>query len=78
MPQPLTYEYATPAGTLRLRKVEQNWAVEFNGHKSAHHPSPDAAAAAAARHATGLAEWDGRLFHVPDDLLDWRPLDDSL
>jgi hypothetical protein len=74
----MAYEYRTPAGVLRLQKVEQNWTVEFDGCHSANHASPDAAAAAAAQHATGLASWDGTLSHVPDDLLSWRPLGDSL
>ena len=73
----MAYEYRTPAGTLRLMKVRQNWTVEFDGCHSAGHPSPDAAAAAVACRATGLPGWDGIVQHAPDDLQDWRPLGDS-
>jgi hypothetical protein len=31
-----------------------------------------------ARHRSGLADWDRRRIEAPDDLLDWRPLGDSL
>jgi hypothetical protein len=74
----MAYEY--PAGTriLRLTRIRRRWVVEFNGRQSGNWPSPDAAAIAAARHKSGLDEWDREAFEVPDDLLEWRPLGDSL
>jgi len=39
---------------------------------------PDEAAAAVALHQTGLIEWDQQQLPVSGDLLDWRPLGDSI
>jgi len=74
----MAYEYPTPAGVLRLFRVQRHWAVQFKGHRSGDWQSPDAAAVAVARHRSGLAEWDGQRSDVSDDLLDWRPLGESL
>jgi hypothetical protein len=74
----MAYEYPTPKGVLRLLRVQRRWAVQFRGRRSGEWHSPDAAAIAAARHQTGLPTWDRHGADVSDDLLDWRPLGDSL
>ena len=52
--------------------------MAFNGKMRGRWTSPDAAATAASHHKTGLPEWDREQLAVPDDLLRWRPLGDSL
>jgi hypothetical protein len=74
----LTYELATPSGVLRLLRRQRRWVVAFNGAESRPWRSAEAAAIAAARHRSGLAAWDEERTGVSDDLLDWRPLGDSL
>ena len=74
----MPYEYATAVGVMRLFRTRQRWAVELNGFRRAKWSSADAAARAVARHKTGLPEVDRSTPDVPDDLLDWRPLGDSL
>ena len=70
--QELSYEYPTRAGLLRLSKIGQRWSVEFNEVLCGHWASPDDAAYAAARHETGVPEWDRTRLPVPDDLKQWR------
>jgi hypothetical protein len=65
-------------GVLRLLRIQRRWALQFNGRRLGRWRSPDAAASAAARHQSGLAEWDRHRLEVSSDLLDWRPLGDSL
>jgi hypothetical protein len=74
----MAYEYPTSVGILRLLRVQRRWAVQFGGRRSGEWHSPDAAAIAAARHETGLSAWDRQRHDVSDDLLDWRPLGESL
>jgi hypothetical protein len=74
----MAYEYPTPAGVLRLLRVQRHWAVQFKGRRSGDWRSPDAAAVAVARHRSGLVEWDRQRSDVSGDLLDWRPLGESL
>jgi len=74
----MAFEYSTSAGVLRLLRIQRRWAVQFNGRRSGEWHSPDAAATAAARHETGLLAWDRQRSDVSDDLLDWRPLGESL
>jgi hypothetical protein len=74
----MAYEYPTMQGVLRLRRIRMGWAAEFKGREFGAWRSPDAAAIALARHRSGLAEWDRERSDVSDDLLDWRPLGDSL
>jgi hypothetical protein len=75
----MAYEYPTAIGVLRLLRMRQRWMVEFKGRRSGQWPSPDAAAKAVARRKSGLTEWDRKWSDdVSDNLLDWRPLDDSL
>jgi hypothetical protein len=74
----MAYEYPTVTGVLHLQQVRRRWVVWFKGHKIGQWRSPDAAASAIARHQSGLAQWDQLRFDVSDDLLDWRPLGDSL
>ncbi len=69
----LSYEYHTKAGLLRLSKIGERWAVEFNEVLCGHWHSPDEAAFAAARHETGVPEWDRARLAVPDDLGRWKP-----
>ena len=74
----MAYEYPTEAGVLRLLTIQRRWAAQFNGHLHGQWHSPDAAVIAVARHRSGLPEWDRVQADVPDDLLDWRPLGESL
>jgi hypothetical protein len=74
----MAYEYPTGTSVLRLTRKRRYWAVQFNGRQIGRWQSPQAAAVAVARHESGLSEWDRGRFFVPDDLLKWRPLGDSL
>ena len=74
----MAYEYPSAAGLLQLTKVGGRWLVQFAGRRSGRWTSPDTAAKAVARHRSGLSEWDRQRLEAPDDLLDWRPLGDSL
>jgi hypothetical protein len=74
----MAYEYPSAAGVLQIMQVHGRWLVRFAGRRSGGWPSPDQAAKAVARHQSGLAAWDRKLAEAPDDLLDWRPLGDSL
>jgi hypothetical protein len=76
----MAFEYPTPTGVVRLIRKKQGWSIQFQGRRSsAQWFSPDAAATAVARHQSGLSEWDGqRSEDASDDLLDWRPLAESL
>jgi len=74
----MAYEYPSAAGVLRLTKVRGRWLVHFAGRRSGRWPSPEVAAKAVAQHQSGLAEWDRQRDAAPEDLLDWRPLGDSL
>ncbi len=74
----MSYEYPTRVAVVRLNKVRRLWTVGFNGRQSGRWHSPDAAAAAVAGHESGLPEWDQSGLAAPADLLDWRPLGDSL
>jgi hypothetical protein len=74
----MAFEYRANSGVVRLTKQRRYWAIHFNGRRWGHWASPDAAAIAAARHSTGHSDWDRAPSDVPDDILDWRPLGDSL
>jgi len=74
----MAFEYRDNSGIVRLTRQRRYWTIQFNGRHWGRWASPDAAATAAARHSTGISEWDRAAFDVPDDILDWRPLGDSL
>jgi hypothetical protein len=74
----LAFEYPGPAGTVSLMKTKGVWKVGFAGKVLGRWRSPEAAALAVARHRTGLPDWDQKRLPVSDDLLDWRPLGDSI
>ncbi len=74
----MAYEYPSAAGTVRLIKVSGRWLLHFAGRHSGRWATPDVAAKAVARHRSGHAAWDRRQAEAPEDLLDWRPLGDSL
>ena len=74
----MPFEYTTDGGVLRLLGTRYQWTIEFNGRRCGRWASPDDAVTAAARHATGLPDWDNTLLLVPDDLLSWRPIGDNL
>jgi hypothetical protein len=75
---PMAYEYRTAAGILRLTRFQGSWLVHFADRRSGRWLSPDEAAKAVALHRTGVAAWDRHWDEAPEDLLDWRPLGDSL
>src|SRR5271166_919768 len=74
----MSFEHPTPAGVVRLTKAGSSWAVRFVGKKRGRWHSPDAAAHAVANHQTGLPEWDEGRELVSQDIIDWRPLDESV
>ena len=74
----MAYEYPTTAGIVGLVQVQGRWLLHFEGRHAGSFPSADAAAKAVARHRSGLAVWDQRKIDAPEDLLDWRPLGESL
>lgn len=74
----MAYEYPTTTGVLRLLQIERQWVVQFNCRQSGQWRSPDAAAIAVAQHKCGLSEWDCGRSYASEDLLDWRPLAESL
>ena len=74
----MAYEYPSAAGVLRLMRVRGRWLVHFAGRRSRQWSSADEAARAVARHQSGLREWDRQQDEAPEDLIDWRPLEDSL
>jgi hypothetical protein len=74
----MAYEYLTSEGPLDLVRSGQRWFIKFNGCLQGQWLSPDEAAKAAAGHRTGLSRWDQAHLVVPDDLLRWRPLGESL
>ena len=74
----MAYEFPSAAGTLRLFRVQRRWLLHFAGRQAGGWRSPDVAVKAVARHQSGLEEWDRQRIEAPDDLLDWRPLGDSL
>jgi hypothetical protein len=74
----MAYEFPTSAGVLRLLRLQRRWAVEFRGRLGGHWHSPAAAAIALAQHKSGIPEWDRERSDVSADLLDWRPLGESL
>jgi hypothetical protein len=74
----MAFEHPTSAGIVRLAKTGHGWAVQFVGKKRGHWRSPDDAANAVAHHMTGLPHWDECREPVSQDIIDWRPLDDSI
>ena len=74
----MAYEYPSVAGRVSLVHIQGHWALHFAGHVCGRWSSPDIAARAVARHQSGLADWDRRRLEAPEDLLDWRPLGESL
>jgi hypothetical protein len=74
----MAYEYPTSLGILRLRQIRRVWCLEFRGARHGRWRSADAAARAVARHESGLSAWDQHRPEISDDLLDWRPLGESL
>jgi hypothetical protein len=61
-----------------LIRSEKVWLLDYAGRRRGEWRTPDDAAQAVARHCTGLPQWDRSRVHVPHDLLDWRPLGESL
>ena len=74
----MAYEYPSAAGTVQLVRTRGRWLLHFDGQRTGQWPSPDQAAQAVARHQSGLSAWDHRKLDAPEDLLDWRPLGESL
>lgn len=74
----MAFEYPTSAGVVRLTKAGSAWSVRYIGKRRGRWHSPDAAAEAVARHETGLPQWDQQQEPVSRDIIDWRPLGDSI
>jgi hypothetical protein len=74
----MAFEHPTSAGTVRLAKTGQGWGVQFVGKKRGRWRSPDDAATAVAHHKTGLPQWDECRESVSQDIIDWRPLEESI
>ena len=52
--------------------------VRYVGKTRGRFRSADAAAKAVAQHQTGLPEWDKEYESVSEDIIDWRPLGESI
>jgi hypothetical protein len=74
----MAYEHPSAVGTISVMQIRKRWQLHFAGRCHGRWPSPDAAMKAAARHESGLSDWDRTRAEVSDDLLDWRPLGESL
>ena len=74
----MAFEYPTSAGVVRLTKAGHAWTVRFVGKRRGRWHSPDDAAKAVARHQTGLQQWDEQREPVSQDIIDWRPLGESI
>ncbi|CAH2600544.1 conserved protein of unknown function [Rhodovastum atsumiense] len=74
----MSYEFLTSGGAVRLVSVERHWLLEFSGRRRGAWRTADDAAAAVAHHKSGLRQWDRQSDEVSEDLLDWRPLAESL
>jgi hypothetical protein len=74
----MAYEYPTTAGVLRLHRDQRSWFVEFKGARHGRWPSAEDAARAVACYRTGVLAWDRKRPDISGDLLDWRPLGESL
>lgn len=74
----MAYEYPTSAGVVRLTEAGHTWTVRFVGKHLGHWRSSDDAAEAVARHETGLQQWDDLDEPVSQDIIDWRPLGESI
>ena len=74
----MAFEYPTSAGMVRLIKIGKTWKVRYAGQRKGQWHSPDAAIRAVARHKTGLKDWDSQHEPISSDIIDWRPLGDSI
>lgn len=74
----MAFEYSTVAGVVELFHDGQKWAVRYSGRRAGAWQSADDAARAVASHQTGCTTWDRRREPAPADLLDWRPIGDSI
>ncbi len=74
----MAYECPTSFGLVRLLRTSCYWVIEYKGRQLGRWPSPDAAVAAAGHYKTDFPDWDQARLAVPDDLLRWRPLGESL
>jgi hypothetical protein len=74
----MAFEYPSAVGTVRLVQSRGRWLAQFAGRRSGGWASPDVAAKAVARHQSGVPAWDRRRVEAPEDLLDWRPIGESL
>jgi len=74
----VAFEYPTLAGPILLTRTGASWMVRYVGKAHGRWRSPDAAAKAAAQHHTGLPEWDEEHQPVSEDIIDWRPLGESI
>jgi hypothetical protein len=74
----MAFEHPTSAGVVRLTKTGARWTLRFSGKRRGRWQSPDEAADAVARHQTGLSEWDDGREQVSQDIIDWRPIGESI
>ena len=74
----MPFEYPTPSGVVRLIGAGGEWTFQYADRKRGCWSSPDIAALAVAHHQTGLPQWDSRQEVVSQDILDWRPLGESI
>jgi len=75
----VAYEYRSTYGLIRLLHDARRWKIEFDGTLAGSWDSADSAVSALVGRASGIAAWDViETVDVPDDILDWTPLADSL
>jgi hypothetical protein len=74
----MAFELSTSAGMLLLLRTGKRWAVEFNGRRTGKWGTPNDAAIAVANHRSGILEWDIQQRDASEDILDWRPIGESI
>lgn len=74
----MPYEFQTEEGLVRLVRLRGKWVIVFNGDRAGSWASPDDAVQALVQRRSGLAGWDGGRVTIPSDLVDWRPVGDSI
>jgi len=74
----MAFEHPTSTGVVCLTMRARNWELRFAGKRRGRWQSPDEAADAVAQHRTGLPEWDDSSEPVSRDIIDWRPIGESI
>lgn len=74
----MAFEYRTSAGIVRLARTQSAWTIQFRRKRRVRWSSPDAATSAAAEHLPGLPQGNAGGEPVSRDIIDWRPIGESI